>query len=303
MYKKIIYTLSLVILTLSFAAFAAADDVIELTIDNPQAFVNGVATQIDPDNSSVTPIIRNDRTLLPVRFIAETLGMEVDWNPENRRVTLTGNGRKILLTIDSSWAEIDGQQSVLDVEPMIYADRTYLPLRFISETLDKKVDWDGVARKVTVKPIPPGNPPEDAFNGLKFRPVFNNGLANSSLNLDSGFGMSMDTSSVSISYGKLDNFMGQEVLKGFPKPANTEGLTYTVLAEKAFGKERLALISAKSEIIAGPGVTIIGPSEFTTDMIFYLAVDETANYFLCASISGTTQEHMEELNRALENYR
>ncbi len=66
--------------------------VIELWIDNPQARVNGTEVYIDPDNHNVKPIIVNDRTMLPLRFVAESLGCEVGWDNDTRTITITYGG-------------------------------------------------------------------------------------------------------------------------------------------------------------------------------------------------------------------
>ncbi len=62
---------------------------IELWIDNPKAKVNGKVKWIDENNHDVKPIIINSRTMLPLRFVAESLGGEVDWDPVTRTITLT----------------------------------------------------------------------------------------------------------------------------------------------------------------------------------------------------------------------
>jgi len=66
--------------------------VIELWIDNPQAKVNGTTVYIDPNNHSVKPIIINDRTMLPLRFVAESLGCDVGWDNDTRTITITYGG-------------------------------------------------------------------------------------------------------------------------------------------------------------------------------------------------------------------
>jgi len=63
--------------------------VINLWIDNPKAEVNGLDTWIDTDNHDVKPIIVNERTMLPLRFIAESLGATVDWEKETKTITIT----------------------------------------------------------------------------------------------------------------------------------------------------------------------------------------------------------------------
>ncbi len=62
---------------------------IELWIGNPMAKVNGIGEWIDEDNHDVKPIIINDRTMLPLRFIGESLGCTVEWDPVNRMVIIT----------------------------------------------------------------------------------------------------------------------------------------------------------------------------------------------------------------------
>ncbi|MCX8095363.1 MAG: PQQ-binding-like beta-propeller repeat protein [Caldisericia bacterium] len=63
-------------------------DIIELWIDNPQAKVNGIIKWIDENNHNVKPIIINGRTMLPIRFVAENLGCEVQWDGNTRKVTI-----------------------------------------------------------------------------------------------------------------------------------------------------------------------------------------------------------------------
>jgi len=62
---------------------------IELWIDNPQAKVSEIGKWIDDSNHDVRPIIRNDRTMLPLRFVAESLGCEVGWDPDTKIITIT----------------------------------------------------------------------------------------------------------------------------------------------------------------------------------------------------------------------
>lgn len=63
--------------------------VLELWIDNSTAKVNGKDVAIDPENSNVKPIIVNNRTLLPMRFVTENLGCAVEWNAATRQIKIT----------------------------------------------------------------------------------------------------------------------------------------------------------------------------------------------------------------------
>ena len=65
------------------------DILIELWIGRNIAKVNGYYKLIDPDNPKVVPLILNGRTMLPVRFVAESLGCKVDWEPTTKTITIT----------------------------------------------------------------------------------------------------------------------------------------------------------------------------------------------------------------------
>ncbi len=88
------------------------------------------------------PVNRNRRILVPMRVIFEALGADVDWDPELRKVTGTLGERRIELTVGENTAYIDGEPTLLDVPAVIENRRTLVPVRFISESLDAKVDWD-----------------------------------------------------------------------------------------------------------------------------------------------------------------
>lgn len=64
----------------------------ELWIGQSKALVNGNTVSIDPDNANVKPLIINDRTMLPLRFVAETLGCDVQWDGVAQKVTITKEG-------------------------------------------------------------------------------------------------------------------------------------------------------------------------------------------------------------------
>ncbi len=61
---------------------------INMWINKPLAKVDGTTVWIDPNNHNVCPIIANDRTFVPIRFVAESLGCEVLWDGETKTVTI-----------------------------------------------------------------------------------------------------------------------------------------------------------------------------------------------------------------------
>ncbi|MEN1761321.1 copper amine oxidase N-terminal domain-containing protein [Anoxynatronum sibiricum] len=75
--------------TVTYQRGAGEDAVmIEMIIGQSTATINGASVPIDR-NPTVTPEIVNGRTVVPVRFISEALGFEVDWNPDRREVTIS----------------------------------------------------------------------------------------------------------------------------------------------------------------------------------------------------------------------
>ncbi len=127
--------------------------IITLQIGNPFITINGTKRKIDAQNSK--PIIKNNRTLIPIRSLIEALGGTISWNGKTREVTIQLNGNTIILTIDKSTALVNGIKTPIDpknskVTPIIVNNRTYLPLRFIVEHLGCTVDWNPATKTITV---------------------------------------------------------------------------------------------------------------------------------------------------------
>ncbi len=100
---------------------------------------------VHPD---VPPVIQNGRTLVPIRVIAEGLGAEIDWDQEARTATIERNGQKLVLTLNSTKAELNGKTVKLDTPPTVRSQRMLLPLRFVGEALGSTVGWDSTTRTV-----------------------------------------------------------------------------------------------------------------------------------------------------------
>ena len=116
-----------------------------LTIGSQKISVFGREIQND-----VAPKIVNDRTMLPIRIVAESLGGTVTWNGELQRVTIQKGADVILITIGADTAYVNGTAVKLDAAAFVENGRTYLPLRFISETLGAQVAWNETEKTVTI---------------------------------------------------------------------------------------------------------------------------------------------------------
>jgi len=97
------------------------------------------------------PVIVEGRTLVPMRGIFEALGMEVNWDDLSKTAIGKKDGKEIKITIGSTTAYVNGEAKTLDVGAQIINSRTMVPVRFISESLGAKVDWDGDLKTVYIQ--------------------------------------------------------------------------------------------------------------------------------------------------------
>lgn len=97
------------------------------------------------------PFIENNFTLVPLRFISEAFGATVQWNEALKVITIIYNGKSIILQVGSTIAVVEGSTAKFDVAPKIVNGRTFVPIRFISETFGAEVLWDGTTKTITIK--------------------------------------------------------------------------------------------------------------------------------------------------------
>jgi hypothetical protein len=90
----------------------------------------------------VSPIMENDRVLVPMRQIFEALGAELTWDAQTSTVTAVKGSTTITVTIGSTDALKDGETIIPDVPAKLVNDRTMIPMRFVSESLGRDVVWN-----------------------------------------------------------------------------------------------------------------------------------------------------------------
>lgn len=120
---------------------AAATKTILLQIGSTAVIVDDQAIIND-----VAPVIRNDRTLVPIRVITEALGGQVAWNEAAKEVTLTVNGKEIKMTIGKALEKYG-------VAPVIIGGRTFVPVRFVADELGAVTTWDDATKTVTIQAV------------------------------------------------------------------------------------------------------------------------------------------------------
>ncbi|RXJ01650.1 copper amine oxidase N-terminal domain-containing protein [Anaerobacillus alkaliphilus] len=110
-----------------------------------KVFVNGVEIQTDQP-----PIVRNGRTLVPLRAIFESLNAKVVYEEGTRKITATRGDTRIILYIGFNQAIVNNKQVTLDVPSQVINGRTLVPVRFVSEALGDRVFYDAAKREVRV---------------------------------------------------------------------------------------------------------------------------------------------------------
>ncbi|MDF2948614.1 MAG: hypothetical protein K0R07_630 [Sedimentibacter sp.] len=139
---KAVVILVMIVMLINIAPYAYAQSPIKLVID-------GKTIAADPE-----AFIKNDRTMVPLRVIAEELDADVKWDNENRTVLISKGDLHVNLPIDSHLIEytIDNETiyNLSDVAPLINEDRTFVPIRIVSNALGVGIEWDNDKRAVII---------------------------------------------------------------------------------------------------------------------------------------------------------
>lgn len=93
--------------------------------------------------NDASPLIVNNRTMVPIRVVTETLGGTAVWNEAARTVSLVIGGKTITMTIDVTLEKYG-------VAPIIINNRTYVPIRFVAEELGADVQWNETTQQITI---------------------------------------------------------------------------------------------------------------------------------------------------------
>ena len=114
---------------------------VKLKIGSHVGSVGEVEKQLD-----AAPVIRNNRTMLPARFVAEAFGAAVSWDGATSTAKfVAADGTVISIRIGAAEATVGAETIPLDTPAYIDAasGRTYLPVRFLAEALGAFVVWNG----------------------------------------------------------------------------------------------------------------------------------------------------------------
>ena len=114
--------------------------------DTPYIEFNGNILGFD-----VPPIIEDGSTLVPMRFLFEQMGADVEWNSETQTATATLDNKAVTFSIDNVNARINNKPAKMDVPARLINGKTMVPLRFLSENMVYNVDWDADSRTAIIK--------------------------------------------------------------------------------------------------------------------------------------------------------
>ncbi|WP_170270157.1 copper amine oxidase N-terminal domain-containing protein [Heliorestis acidaminivorans] len=115
------------------------------TVNDTTYYVNGVAKTMD-----AAPYIKNDRTYMPVRYVADALGIaesNIIWDGANQTATLIQGSTVVQVTVGSNVLTVNGATITMDVAPEIAEPgRVMLPLRHIAERFGAVATWDAATQ-------------------------------------------------------------------------------------------------------------------------------------------------------------
>lgn len=111
------------------------------------------------------PMVKEGRTLIPIRAITEGMGGSVTWNGAEMTVTVThpDSDAEIVFYLKTGKVEVDGEEVAIDVKPGLHNNRTYVPLRFIAETFGLTVSHNGATGETDIENGPSLDPKKVVF--------------------------------------------------------------------------------------------------------------------------------------------
>lgn len=99
----------------------------------------------------IPPVIEEGRTLVPMRFLFEQMGANVEWNGETQTATAMLNNTAVTFAIDDTEAEVNNTPATMEVPARLINGKTMVPLRFLSEEMGFEVTWDAESRTAIIE--------------------------------------------------------------------------------------------------------------------------------------------------------
>lgn len=207
--------------------------------------------------SLANPIIENGRTLVPIRFVAEELGAEVNWNDKDKKVTIEKDNQIIGLKIGSRLVFNQRETKTYylsDITPKIIDGRTFVPLRLVSNALGIEIEWDEENRMINADSSKNSN--IEPFFSVEFTTLNSGQVVDGKTNLQIEFSDENLTNAKEIKYLLLD----PETAEGFVI-ARGKDITgkYTWIANLQDKGEKVlvaGIYDNKGQFLAGDAISI-----------------------------------------------
>lgn len=169
---------------------------------------------------------KSSRTMVPLRLVTEKMGYKVTWNKGNQTVIIQDGDTTINIAVNSTKPTVNGVTKTIDAPAVLQGDRTYVPIRFISEAMGEQVAYKSNTVYISTNgkaPVIPEQPTQSFVGvkgmkpGVKYSPsqVFSNAkdeIAWSSLGYVSGGNVLTDGDTVGVRLGKIGDTIGGRVL-------------------------------------------------------------------------------------------
>ena len=137
--------------------WALENNCVQYEIQENQKAVNSSTVSVSVNDQQIiwtdaTPFIdENSRTMVPLRAVAEALGLTVSWDGAKREAIFTDGTKTLYFPIGSSIARTSSGETIqMDTAAVIKNDRTYAPIRYLAEYFGFGVDWDGESKTVLI---------------------------------------------------------------------------------------------------------------------------------------------------------
>ncbi|MEW5762039.1 MAG: copper amine oxidase N-terminal domain-containing protein [Bacillota bacterium] len=152
--KALVVILLMTLLVVAFIPAYAAYDY------NVVVLVNGTSIYFPDQKPFVDAKV--GRTYVPLRFVSQALGCKVDWDDATDSAVILRNGTTVVVPVGSKQILINGAPQAIDAPAFLLNGRTMVPLRFVSEALNAKVEWKPGRpnQAVITDPLAPGQDPE-----------------------------------------------------------------------------------------------------------------------------------------------
>lgn len=136
------FSLALICIFAMVSTAAATDnDAVKVILDGRNMTFNDVKPYLDSTAG---------RVMVPLRALMEALGADVDYDPETSAISISDERTSIELITNDTHAIVNGADTVLDCPATVINSSTYVPLRFVSESMNLKVDWNGDTKTVSL---------------------------------------------------------------------------------------------------------------------------------------------------------